>query len=154
MYSADEETRLKSKKNEVQKMKRIQEIKNQLAAIETRKANALKNYEAAIAKIDQDATDLQAELESVKAAEKIARATPKTIGMFTQTNEKITVTFGGWDGKSYDGEGATLRVWTSKHYPDKKFVKTSHYGGVFHEVLNEKHEKSGLNRVTYFADCK
>ena len=135
-------------------MKRTQEIKNQLAAVETRKANALRAYEAALAKIDQDAIDLQAELESIKAAEKLARSTPKTIGIFTQTNEKITITFGGWDGRSYDGEGVNLRVWTSTHYPDKKFVKSSHYGGVFHEVLDEKHEKSGLNRVTYFADCK
>ena len=135
-------------------MKRIQEIKNQLSLIETRKANALKRYEEAIAKIDQEAIDLQAEMDTLKAAEKAARSTPKTIGMFTQTNEKIEVTLGGWDGKSYNGEGVNLRIWTSRNHPGEKFVKTSHYGGVFHKVLNEKHEKTGLNRVTYFADVK
>ena len=135
-------------------MKRIQEIKNQLAAVENRKANALKNYEAAIAKIEQDAAYLEAELESLKEAEKIARKTPKTIGAFTQTNEKIMVTFNGWDGKSYDGEGANLKIWTSKYHPDKKFVKTGHYGVVFHEVLDDTHEKTGFNKVTYFDDCK
>ncbi|MCL1857689.1 MAG: hypothetical protein FWF92_00445 [Oscillospiraceae bacterium] len=135
-------------------MKRTEEIKNQLAYIETRKVRALKHYEETIAKIDQEAADLQAELENIKIAEKIARNTPKTIGAFTQTNEKITITFGGWDGRSYNGEGVNLRIWTNKHYPDKRFVKSSHYGGVFHEVLDDKHEKSGLTEVTYFADCK
>ena len=29
---------------------------------------------------------------------------------FTKTDERITVTFNGWDGKSYDGETRTARV--------------------------------------------
>lgn len=29
---------------------------------------------------------------------------------FYRTNEKITFTFNGWDGKSYDGETRTARV--------------------------------------------
>ncbi len=29
---------------------------------------------------------------------------------FTKTNERVTFTFNGWDGKSYDGETRTARV--------------------------------------------
>ena len=30
---------------------------------------------------------------------------------FTKTKEKVTFTFGGWDGKSYDGESRTASVY-------------------------------------------
>ena len=29
---------------------------------------------------------------------------------FTKTKEKVTFTFGGWDGKSYDGESRSAKV--------------------------------------------
>jgi hypothetical protein len=50
-----------------------------------------------------------------------AKATNNMYG-FTKTNEKIEVTFNGWDGKSYDGEARKMNVWASDKYPDEKFV--------------------------------
>lgn len=41
---------------------------------------------------------------------------------FIKTKEMATVTFNGWDGKSYDGESRRMAVWTSKTHPGKKFV--------------------------------
>lgn len=46
-------------------------------------------------------------------AEKFGRA---------KTNEKIEITFNGWDGKSYNGESRVMNVWTSATHPEKKFV--------------------------------
>ena len=44
---------------------------------------------------------------------------------FTKTKEKVTFTFNGWDGKSYDGESRTARVYrtTVKGYEDVRFIK-------------------------------
>ena len=44
---------------------------------------------------------------------------------FRKTNEKVTFTFAGWDGKSYDGESRTARVYrtTVKGYEDVRFIK-------------------------------
>lgn len=39
-----------------------------------------------------------------------------------KTNEKIEVTFNGWDGKSYDGESRKMNVWINNNVPGKKFV--------------------------------
>ena len=41
---------------------------------------------------------------------------------FIKTNEKIEITFNGWDGKSYDGESRKMAVWTCPTIPGKKFV--------------------------------
>ena len=42
---------------------------------------------------------------------------------WVKTNEKIEVTFNGWDGKSYDGESKKMNVWVDeKFHPGKKFV--------------------------------
>ncbi len=45
--------------------------------------------------------------------------------LFTKTNELITFTFGGWDGKSYDGESRTARVYRTgiAGYEDIRFIK-------------------------------
>ena len=45
--------------------------------------------------------------------------------MFTKTKESIIFSFGGWDGKSYDGETRTARVLKSNiaGYENCKFVK-------------------------------
>ena len=44
---------------------------------------------------------------------------------FTKTKEKVTFTFGGWDGKSYDGESrrATVYRTTVKGYEDVRLIK-------------------------------
>lgn len=50
-----------------------------------------------------------------------AKATNNMHG-FVKTNEKIEITFNGWDGKSYDGEARKMNVWTCDAHPGKKFV--------------------------------
>ena len=44
---------------------------------------------------------------------------------FHATKEKVTVTFNGWDGKSYHGESRTGRVYRTelKGYEDARFIK-------------------------------
>lgn len=44
---------------------------------------------------------------------------------FRKTRERITFTFNGWDGKSYDGESRTAYVYrtTIAGYEDVRFVK-------------------------------
>ena len=49
---------------------------------------------------------------------------------FVKTNEKVEVTFNGWDGKSYDGETRRMAVWTCDKLPGKKFVNTRQGGFV------------------------
>ena len=48
---------------------------------------------------------------------------------FIKTNEKVDVTFNGWDGKSYDGETRKLNVWLCDKIPSKKFVNLARVGG-------------------------
>ena len=44
---------------------------------------------------------------------------------FYTTKEKVTFTFQGWDGKSYDGESRTARVWHTnlQGYENIRLVK-------------------------------
>ena len=44
---------------------------------------------------------------------------------FYKTTERITFTFNGWDGKSYDGESRTARVIRTRiaGYEDVRFIK-------------------------------
>ena len=44
---------------------------------------------------------------------------------FRRTAERVTFSFNGWDGKSYDGETRTARVYrtTIKGYEDVRFIK-------------------------------
>lgn len=53
----------------------------------------------------------------------ISRADFETF--FHRTAERVTFTFNGWDGKSYDGESRTSRVYrtTVKGYESARFVK-------------------------------
>ncbi len=45
--------------------------------------------------------------------------------LFCKTAERITFTFNGWDGKSYNGESRTARVYrtTVEGYEDVRFIK-------------------------------
>ena len=45
--------------------------------------------------------------------------------LFYRTNEQITFTFNGWDGKSYDGESRSGYVYrtTLEGYEDVRFIK-------------------------------
>ena len=44
---------------------------------------------------------------------------------FTKTKEKVTFTFNGWDGKSYDGESRTATVYRTsiKGYENVRLIK-------------------------------
>ena len=44
---------------------------------------------------------------------------------FTKTRESIRFTFNGWDGKSYDGESRSAKVYRTdlEGYEDARFVK-------------------------------
>lgn len=70
----------------------------------------------------------------------------KNIDGFQETTETVLVTMGGWDGKSYDGEGRKRRVWIRD---GKKYVRCNFKGRetVFHEILSSKHPKSGITEV-------
>ena len=48
---------------------------------------------------------------------------------FKITNEKVTFTFNGWDGKSYDGESRTARVIRSliDGYEEVRFIKVGRH---------------------------
>lgn len=80
------------------------------------------------------------------------------IAGFQQTKEMAHVTLSGWDGKSYDGEGRNLRVWTNAMHPGKKFVRVNFTGGsygsvtCFHLITEERHEKSGVTKAEFFTD--
>ena len=61
---------------------------------------------------------------------------------FTKTKEKVTFTFNGWDGKSYDGESRVASVYRTdvKGYEDVRLVKVGkglHYIEEDHEVLEK-----------------
>lgn len=45
----------------------------------------------------------------------------KTLGNFTETRNKVTFTFGGWDGTGYNGETVTKNVWVLPN-DDKQYV--------------------------------
>ena len=65
---------------------------------------------------------------------------------FTKTNEKITVTFNGWDGKSYDGESRRMAVWTHPNHPGKKFVNKKQ--GVFERIDGTHYSIDAFFKVT------
>ena len=61
---------------------------------------------------------------------------------FTKTKEKVTFTFNGWDGKSYDGESRVASVYRTdvKGDEDVRLVKVGkglHYIEEDHEVLEK-----------------
>ena len=73
---------------------------------------------------------------------------------FIETNEKITFTFGGWDGKSYNGETRTQTVYTNHMCPGKKFIKF--YSRKFkeysyHVITDELHSITNVPMVKYWC---
>ena len=48
---------------------------------------------------------------------------------FTKTKEKVTFTFQGWDGKSYDGESRNASVYRTDFagYEDARFIKVGNH---------------------------
>ena len=56
---------------------------------------------------------------------------------FTKTREKVTFTFNGWDGKSYDGESRTAAVYRTsvKGYENVRLIKV---GKGLHYIEEER----------------
>lgn len=55
---------------------------------------------------------------------------------FRKTKEKVRFTFGGWDGKSYDGESRTATVYRTcvKGYENVRFIKV---GKGLHSIMED-----------------
>ena len=71
---------------------------------------------------------------------------------FTKTKESIRFTFGGWDGKSYDGESRNAKVYRTNlpGYEEVRLVKVGkglHYIEEDREILEkatgEYHKRAG-----------
>ena len=77
---------------------------------------------------------------------------------FTKTKEKVTFTFNGWDGKSYDGESRTASVYRTS-IPDFESVrlikvgKGLHYIEEDHKVL-EKATGEYHKEASWLVDVK
>ena len=56
---------------------------------------------------------------------------------FTKTRETVTFTFGGWDGKSYDGESRRAKVLRTDipGYEDIRFIKV---GKHLHYIMEDE----------------
>ena len=70
---------------------------------------------------------------------------------FTKTKEKVTFTFNGWDGKSYDGESRSARVYRTdlEGYENARFVKVGkhlHYidedSSILEKATGEYHKEA------------
>ena len=75
---------------------------------------------------------------------------------FVKTNKMVTITFSGWDGKSYNGETCNLRLYTHPQHPGKQFVRTdeSVQGNrvrVYHVLTGKNHKISGAPKVQVFT---
>ena len=71
---------------------------------------------------------------------------------FTKTRESIRFTFNGWDGKSYNGESRTAKVYRTSlpGYEDARFVKVGkglHYidedSSILEKATGEFHKEAG-----------
>ena len=56
---------------------------------------------------------------------------------FTKTKEKVTFTFNGWDGKSYDGESRTASVYRTS-IPGFESVRLSKGGSGLHYIDEDR----------------
>lgn len=74
---------------------------------------------------------------------------------FVATNRVATITFSGWDGKSYNGETCRTHVYTNPQYPGKEFVRTKGCNSskirVYHIINGQNHEVSGAPKVDVFT---
>lgn len=68
-----------------------------------------------------------------------------------KTNRKVRITFGGWDGKSYNGEGCNRTVYT---HPLRggDYVRGYFNGSrCYHKVTDRRHPVSGERMVEFFT---
>jgi hypothetical protein len=67
--------------------------------------------------------------------------------LFEDTKKKEFVTFGGWDGTGYNGEGKNVPVYTHKEN-GKRYVRTYNRGWrCYHEITDQKHPASGAYKL-------
>jgi len=71
----------------------------------------------------------------------------------TKTNERITVTTGGWDGTGYNGEGKARIAYLNAK--GEKFIK-ARFRNIWSylKVLETTHKVSGLLEAEYWRDCR
>lgn len=70
---------------------------------------------------------------------------------FEKTGRVRRVTFSGWDGKSYNGEGRNLNTYTHKSHPGKEFVRLMYKGSrCYHVITENTHPISGETQVEFF----
>ncbi len=77
---------------------------------------------------------------------------------FTATKERVTFTFQGWDGKSYDGESRTARVYRTaiKGFEGYRYIKVGkaiHYIEEDCDVL-EKATGEYHKRASWLVDVR
>ena len=77
---------------------------------------------------------------------------------FTKTKEKVTFTFNGWDGKSYDGESRTATVYrtTIEGFEEVRLIKVGkglHYIEEDTEVL-AKATGENHKRASWLVDVR
>ena len=71
--------------------------------------------------------------------------------MMIKTNRKVRITFAGWDGKSYNGEGCNKTVYTHP-FMGGEYVRAYFKGDrCYHKVTDEKHPVSGERMVEFFT---
>jgi len=80
--------------------------------------------------------------EEFKLIDRIAITRETFESSFFKTKERITFTFNGWDGKSYDGESRNAYVYRTNvpGYEDARFIKVGkglHYIEDDHEVIEK-----------------
>lgn len=67
--------------------------------------------------------------------------------LFTETSKHEFVTFNGWDGKSYNGEGVNARVYVDPK-TSKRYVRTYNRGfRCYHEILDDTHPVTGAKML-------
>ena len=70
---------------------------------------------------------------------------------FIKTSEKVTFTFGGWDGKSYNGEGQTKTVYTKNLARFILAYSNAHKVYIAHELTGKFHPVSGFEKVRFYS---
>lgn len=71
---------------------------------------------------------------------------------FEKTGKMVTVTFNGWDGKSYNGESRILSSYTNKDYPNKEFVRVIQKDVIcYFAITGRLHPVSGISEITFFT---
>jgi len=67
--------------------------------------------------------------------------------LFEDTRKKEFVTFEGWDGTGYNGEGKNVPVYIHKQN-GKRYVRTYARGWrCYHEITDQKHPVSGAYKL-------